>query len=187
MPTSSMARRRSAGWCPFCAAVPAARSSGVCRGTTRPTRRTWIGCDMHPGFTGPHDGPPHGRRGFTLVELLLVLGALTSLAALILPAMGAARDQAPRCACTVNQALFAGHHRVAGFQGAIRSCQPGAGSVHCVAGGDDRCDRVVDGLANARGVRLGGVPEPPPRPRVQRNSTPGSASDAGGSRGSPSA
>src|SRR5262245_63037310 len=45
---------------------------------------------------------PTSRRGFTLVELLVVIGVVAALAALLLPALASASDRARRTACLSN-------------------------------------------------------------------------------------
>ena len=58
--------------------------------------------DPTPLDPTPPDAPPGANRGFTLVELLVVIAIIGVLLGMLLPAVQSARDAARRTACLSN-------------------------------------------------------------------------------------
>ena len=97
----------------------------------------WVKLRLRPGVRQMHNSLSHplrrGKRGFTLVELLVVIAIIAILVALLLPAVQAAREAARRIQCTNNLKQFgiALHNYHTSF-GAFPAGEMGDGN-HCHA------------------------------------------------------
>src|SRR5688572_14108756 len=89
-------------------------------------------------------GPARGR-GFTLVELLIVIGLIALLISLLIPALSRAREQSNRVKCmanlrTLGQAMFL---YAANHKDRLPNCNPPGQATNAVA-----ADRALLGLAH---------------------------------------
>jgi len=89
---------------PSCAPVPISGSAGA-----SPSHKATVKCVLRQSLAS---NKRSGRRGFTLVELLVVIAIIGILVALLLPAIQAARESARRSQCMnqVRQMITAMHN-----------------------------------------------------------------------------
>jgi prepilin-type N-terminal cleavage/methylation domain-containing protein len=99
----------------------------------------------------PHRSSGSGRLrfcekpGFTLIELLVVIAIIAILAAMLLPALGSAKEKSKRAACKSNmrQAIIAVHLYGSDFQDRVPSGRENQGLWHAVRVSSDTWTNLV--------------------------------------------